>query len=107
VDRDAGEAPVDDLAFAEVDPIADLEAVLMDGARDRVRASDRTGRLGERREEAVARRVLLAPGAATKLGTNGPPESGQELPPSALPDLRRDGGRSHDVEEQDRGEPAI
>src|SRR5262249_28052549 len=64
VHGDAGDLPVDELAFAGVQARADLEPQVAHCPGDRPCAPDRTGRTVERREEAVPGGIeLLAAGA--------------------------------------------
>src|SRR6185437_6493885 len=61
VQRDSGELVADLLALTGVHAASHLEAELADALRDRAGAHDRAGRPVERREEAVAGVVELAP----------------------------------------------
>lgn len=60
MDRDPANFAIDHLAFASVEPGADVESQVLDGSRDCGRAADRSRRAVEACKEAIAGRVDLA-----------------------------------------------
>ena len=93
-----------ELELAERDAGPDVDAERTDSLRDRDGASDRVDRTVERREEAVAGRVVLATTEPTQFPADELMVAADQLGPSTIPQLGRDRRRADDVREQDRSE---
>ena len=104
--RDAAELLADLFALAEVDARADLDAELPHRFGGGARASDRGGRFGEAREEAVAGGVQLLTTEALQLSSDDRVMTGDQFLPASVSHPAGHRGGVHDVGEQDRGQRA-
>jgi hypothetical protein len=106
VHGNAAELAVDLLTFAGVHSGSHVDTEALNGHDDRGSTRERASRLRERGEEPVAGGVLLAAPVAPELLADDSAEPRQQLPPTGIAELRSQGSRADDVEEQNGRQPA-